>query len=156
MSYALTQISVGVTVERRLPKSPWPTELWRPVAVLVGTPSAKAWTVIHSSAEATTFYAGEARIELFRTETANYLNNLNMRQPVLWVSLRSVMREPGMELQGVTADPAEGEALTGSGTDVVETVPMPPFIGECLRAFIAEHHVDRPMYKRQRDRSERS
>jgi len=61
-----------------------------------------------------------------------------------------------MELQGVTADPAEGEALTGSGTDVVETVPMPAPISERLRAFIAEHHIDRPMYKRQRDRSERS
>jgi Protein of unknown function (DUF3305) len=156
MSYGLAEITVGVAVERRRPKSRWSTELWRPVSIFVGRPAAQAWTVIDSSEEATTFYAGEARIKLFRTETANYLTNLSMRQPVLWVSLRSSAREPGMELQGVTADPAEGEALTGSGTDVVETVPMPPAIGERLRAFIAEHHIDRPMYKRQRDRSERS
>jgi hypothetical protein len=157
MSYALAQISVGVAVERRRPKSPWSTEeLWRPVSVFVGRPSAKAWTVIDTGAEATTFYAGEARIELFRTETANYLSNLAMRPPVLWVILRSIPREPGMELQGVTADPAEGEALTGSGTDVVETVPMPASISERLRAFIAEYHIDRPMYKRQRVRPERS
>ena len=115
MSYALAQISVGVAVERRRPKSPWSTEdLWRPVSVFVGRPSAQAWTVIDSSAEVTTFYAGEARIELFRTETANYLSNLAMRPPLLWVILRSIPREPGVELQGITADPAEGEALTGS------------------------------------------
>lgn len=157
MSYALARISVGVAVERRRPKSRWSTEeLWRPVSVFVGRPSAQAWTVIDSSAEVTTFYAGEARIELFRTETANYLSNLAMRPPLLWVILRSIPREPGMELQGITADPAEGEALTGSGTDIVETVPMPASISERLQAFIAEHHIDRPMYKRQRDRAERS
>jgi Protein of unknown function (DUF3305) len=157
MSDALEQISVGVAVERRRPKSPWSTEqLWRPASVFVGRPSAQAWTVIDSSAEVTTFYAGESRIELFRTETVNYLSNLAMRPPLLWIILRSIPREPGMELQGVTADPAEGEALTGSGTDIVETVPMPASIRERLRAFIAEHHIDRPMYKRQRDRAERS
>jgi hypothetical protein len=81
---------------------------------------------------------------------------LAMRPPLLWVILRSIPREPGVELQGITADPAEGEALTGSGTDVVETVPMPASISERLQAFIAEYHIDRPMYKRQRDRAERS
>jgi hypothetical protein len=114
-----------------------------------------AWTIIQATSDVTTFYAGEASIELFRTETANYLNNLGMHEPFLWVSLRSVDREPGMQLQGVTADPAEGEALTGSGTDIVETVPMPSSVAEQLRTFIAEHHVERPMYKRQRERSER-
>jgi hypothetical protein len=155
MSYALATISVGVTVERRKPVSAWSADLWRPVSVLVGKPSAMAWTIIQATSDVTTFYAGEASIELFRTETANYLNNLGMHEPFLWVSLRSVDREPGMQLQGVTADPAEGEALTGSGTDIVETVPMPSSVAEQLRTFIAEHHVERPMYKRQRERSER-
>jgi len=156
MSSALAQLFVGVAVERRQPKSPWSSDLWRPVSVFAGRPSARAWTIIDTNAEATTYYAGEARIELFRTETANYLANLAMRQPALWVSLRSTAREPGMELQGITADPAEGEALTGSGTDVVETVAMPPSVCNWLRAFIAEYHIDRPLYKRQRDRPGRS
>jgi hypothetical protein len=155
MSFAPVQISVGVAVERRRAVSPWSAELWRPVSVFAGIPSAKAWTIIDTSPEATTFYAGEARIELFRTETANYLDNLSMRPPLLWVILRAIPQQPGMELQGVTADPAEGEALTGSGSDIVETVPMPASISERLRAFVLEHHVDRPMYKRQRDRSGR-
>jgi hypothetical protein len=156
MSYALAQIAVGVAVERRPAKSPWSQELWRPVSVFAGVASAKAWTIIDSGPEATTFYAGEALIELFRTETANYCSNLAMRPPLLWVILRAIARDPGMELRGVTADPAEGEALTGSGTDLVETVPMPTSIGQRLQAFIDEHHIDRPMYKRQRDRSGQS
>jgi hypothetical protein len=56
----------------------------------------------------------------------------------------------------VTADPAEGEALTGPGNDLVEAVPMAPSISDTVQAFIAEHHVERPMFKRQRDRSGRS
>jgi Protein of unknown function (DUF3305) len=153
MSYALAQIPVGVAVERRQAKSQWSQELWRPVSVFAGIPAAQAWTIIDGGPEATTFYAGEALIELFRTETANYCSNLAMRSPLLWVILRSIPRDPGMELRGVTADPAEGEALTGSGTDLVDTVPMPTSIGQQLQAFIDEHHVERPMYKRQRDRS---
>jgi hypothetical protein len=155
MRSALVEFIVGVAVERRQAISPWSPELWRPVSVFDGIPSATAWTIIDSNPKATTFYAGEARIELFRTETANYLSNLEMRPPLLWVSLRAIARQPGMELQGVTADPAEGEALTGSGTDIVETLPMPASICERLQAFIAEHHIDRPMYKRQRDRTGR-
>ena len=54
----------------------------------------------------------------------------------------------------VTADPAEGEASTEAGNNLVETVPMPDSIAEALEAFIAEHHVERPFFKRQRDRSE--
>lgn len=156
MSYALVQIPVGVAVERHRAVSPWSAELWRPVSVFDGTPSTKAWTVIDSTPEMTTFYAGETCIELFRTETANYRDNLAAQQPLLWVILRAIPDEPGMMLQGVTADPAEGEALTGSGTDIVETVPMPASINERLRAFIAEYHVDQPMYKRERDRSRHS
>ena len=54
----------------------------------------------------------------------------------------------------MTADPAEGEAFTEAGNDLVETVPMPAAIAETMDAFIAEHHVERPFFKRQRDRAE--
>jgi hypothetical protein len=33
-------------------------------------------------------------------------------------------------------------------------VPMPESIAEAVEAFVAEHHVERPFFKRQRDRSE--
>jgi hypothetical protein len=53
----------------------------------------------------------------------------------------------------VTADPAEGEAMTEAGDDLVDSVPMPDVIRDALEAFIAEHHVERPFFKRKRDRA---
>jgi hypothetical protein len=151
---ALSRIPVGVFVERRKAKSPWLDFLWRPLFVLSGSPSAAPWTPINSEGEATTFYAGEALIELYRTETANYRDNLASGSPTLWVILRPTGAEPAFVLLSVTADPAEGEALTGAGNDLVETVPMPAIVRESVEAFIAEHHVERSHFKRQRDRSD--
>jgi hypothetical protein len=152
-STALARIPVGVVVERHKAKSPWLDFLCQPVAVLAGVPAAAPWTVISSEGDVTTLYAGEAVIELYRTETANYRDNLASGTPLLWVVLRPATGKVGFDLLMVTADPAEGEALTGAGSDLVETVPMPAPIGEIVASFIAEHHVERSFFKRQRDRS---
>jgi len=155
MTSPLLTIPVGVTVERRKGKSPWASELWRPISVFDGVPAAAPWAIISVAVDVTTFYAGKALIALYRTETDNYRNNLASGSPLLWVILRRTADGSTVELRGVTADPAEGEALTGAGDDLVESVPMPASIGEKLKAFIAQHHVERPMFKRQRDRSGR-
>jgi Protein of unknown function (DUF3305) len=152
ISATLVRIPIGVVVERRKAKSPWLDMLWRPVSVLAGVPSAAPWTPIDSAGDVTTFYAGAAVIELYRAETANYRTNLASGAPLLWVVLRPTAGEPAFNVLAVTADPAEGEALTGAGNDLVETVPMPPSIGETLAAFVAEHHVERPTFRRKRDR----
>jgi len=91
-------------------------------------------------------------IELHRTETTNYRENLASGSPTLWVNLRPTGSEPPYELLAVTADPAEGEAFTDAGSNLVEAVPMPPGISEIVGRFIAEHHVERPFVKRQRNR----
>jgi hypothetical protein len=147
------RIPVGVIVERHKAKSQWLDFVCRPVSVLAGAPTAAPWTIIESSAELTTYYAGETVIELHRTETASYQENLSFGAPVLWVVLRPAGTEVGFELLMVTADPAEGEALTGAGDDLVGTVPMPESVQQILAAFIAEHHVERPFIKRKRERS---
>jgi hypothetical protein len=151
-STALVRILVGVVVERRKARSPWLDFLWRPVSVLVGTPSATPWTLIGEEGDATTFYAGEAAIELHRTETTNYRDNLASGAPALWVALCPVASERPYEVLAVTADPAEGEALTDAGSNLVEAVSMPPDVVETVVQFIAQHHVERPFVKRQRDR----
>src|SRR5260370_7778940 len=87
-STALARIVVGVVVERRKARSPWLDFLWRPVSVFVGTPSAVPWTRIGEEGDATTFYAGEAAIELHRPETASYRQNLCSGMPALWVVFR--------------------------------------------------------------------
>jgi hypothetical protein len=149
---ALARIPVGVVVERRKAKSPWLDFLYRPVSVLAGVPTVPPWTVIGAEGDLTAFYAGDAVIELHRTETANYRDNLASGTALLWIILRPGSGEVGFELLCVTADPAEGEALTGAGNDLVESVPMPDAIREIVENFIAEHHVEQSFFKRERER----
>jgi len=151
-SIAIAQIPVGVVVERRKAESIWVDFLWRPVSVFVGVPSAAPWTVLDMEAETTLFFAGEAVIELHRTETKNYRDNLTSAAPLLWVALRAVVSERPYEILTVTADPAEGEALTDAGSNLVEAVSMPPEVVDAVVRVIAQHHVARPFVKRQRHR----
>jgi hypothetical protein len=148
---ALARIAVGVTVERRKARSAWADFLWRPVSVFTGSPSAAPWTPLGMEAEMTLFYAGEAAIELHRTETSNYRDNLASGAPALWIVLRPTASEPPYELVAVTADPAEGEGFTDAGNNLVEQVRMPPDIAEIVGQFVAQHHIDRPFVKRRRD-----
>jgi len=147
---AIVTIPVGVVVERFKASSPWLDFLWRPASVMSGVPDAAPWTPLGPEGDAMLFYAGAATIDLYRTETANYLSNLNSGAPLLWVVLRAT--DGGQpSLLGVTADPAEGEAFSEAGSDLIETVPMPSAIVEAIEAFIAEYHVGRPFFKRQQD-----
>ena len=109
------------------------------------------WAELGGDAQATRYYAGAGEVELFRTETANYRDNLASGRPSLWVLLRPAVGEPPVELTAVTADPAEGEAMTEAGSDIVEPVPMPVEIQAWLATFIEEHHVERAFFKRRRD-----
>src|SRR6202521_2408255 len=137
-STALANIAVGVVVERRQAKSPWVDFLWRPVSVFVGSPSAAPWTPLAAEAETTLFFAGEAVIELHRTETTNYRDNLASGAPALWVALQPVASEPPYGILAVTDDTAEVEVFKDAGSIVVEAVPMPSDVREAVVQFIAE------------------
>jgi hypothetical protein len=151
---ALVKIPVGIVVERCKAQSPWIDFTWRPVTALAGLPEAAPWTMLSQDPEGATFYAGAAEIHLYRTETANYRDNLGSGAPMLWVALRSTGVEPPYEIFGITADPAEGEAWTESGSDLIDVVPMPPAVRAMVEAFVAEHHVERLSHKRERDRAD--
>jgi hypothetical protein len=152
-STTLATIPVGVVVERRKAKSQWADFLWRPVSVLAGVPAAEPWTSLSGQADVELFYAGHVVIELHRTETVYYRENLTSGSPLLWVVIR--LADNGPELIAVTADPAEGEALTDAGRDLVETVAMPEPVAAIIQDFIAVHHVEQPFVKRRRTPSER-
>jgi len=124
------KIGVGVVVERRKAQSPWIDFTWRPVMALPGLPDAAPWTTLAQDDDKTIFYAGSAEIALYRTETSNYRDNLGSGAPMLWIALRPTGVEPPYEIFAVTADPAEGEAWTEAGADIVDVVPMP----EAVRA----------------------
>ena len=70
------------------------------------------------------------------------------------MGLRPAASGQPYEILAVTADPAEGEAFTDAGSNLVEAVPMPAEIAEAIAEFIAEHHVERPFLKRRRQPAE--
>jgi hypothetical protein len=149
----LASISVGVVVERSKGASPWVDFHWRPVSVIAGVPDTPPWTKLSENDDRTSFYAGAAAVELYRTETAHYRDNLQMDPPLVWVILRPVDADPPYELAAVTADPAEGEGMTEAGANIVEALPMPEPLQAAVAAFVAEHHVERAFVKRKRDRA---
>jgi hypothetical protein len=149
----LATIPVGIIVERMKAMSPWTDYVWRPVVALPGQPETAPWTKLSEESDRAMFYAGSAEIELHRSDTTNYRDNLATGTPVLWIVLRGTGGEPPYALYLVTADPAEGEAMTAAGNDIVETVPMPAVIRDQVEAFVAEHHVEREFVKRKRDRA---
>jgi hypothetical protein len=153
MTTALAQIPVGVVVTRRKAASQWVDYTWQPTAVLIGQPETAPWTMLSGDNETAMFYAGTAVLELYRSDTANYRDNLQ-GDNALWVILRPAENAPPYEVAKVTADPSEGEAFASAGDNIVESLPMPDNIRDLVAAFVAEHHVEQPFYKRKRDRAE--
>lgn len=150
----LKSIPVGVVVERRKAKSPWIDHVWRPITVLPGVPDTAVWSKLSDDGECATFYVGSAEVELYPSETTQYRDNLQSVSPSLWVALRPTGGEPPYTLLTVTADTAEGEGLTQTGTDLVEPVPMPDPVYDVVAQFVAEHHVERVFFKRKRERTD--
>jgi hypothetical protein len=147
---AIEHIQVGVVVERRATDNPWIDHVWTPVAVLPDVPAAAPWTVLARAPGMERYYAGEAALSLFKSDTGHLITNF-VDAAKLWVSVRPTGIDPPLEVVGVTADPSEGEGYLEGVGDIVEVVPMPPLIAERVLAFFEAHHVERPFVKRQRD-----
>jgi Protein of unknown function (DUF3305) len=150
----LLRIPVGVVVERRKTESRWIDFVWRGVAVLPDEPQMEPWTALREEEETTLFYAGCATIDLYRSETARYRENLSSGYPSIWIVLSPSDGPWAYEVATATADPAEGEAFTEAGANLVEAVPMPEVLKETIENFIAEHHVEREFVKRKRQRAD--
>jgi hypothetical protein len=78
----LSQIVVGVVVERRKADSPWIDFLWRPVGI---RPTRPTWrrSVPREEGETVLFYAGSRTIEFHRSGRARYRENLATGSPML-------------------------------------------------------------------------
>lgn len=150
----LLRIPVGVVVERRRAASPWVDFIWRGIGVLPDEPETRPWTVVREQDDATLFYAGSATIDLYRSETARYRENLATGAPCLWIVLSPYEGSWPYAVTAVTADPAEGEAFTEAGANLVEAVPMPDVLRDAIEKFVAEHHVERQFVKRKPSRAD--
>lgn len=145
------RLDIGLVVARKALGSPWADRAWLPHAVLPAAPGLAVWTPIATGDGVELFYAGPCEIALHSGAAEHYRDNLASGRPSLWVVLASA--EGACAVTVVTADPYEGEALT-EGLDVlVEPVPMPSAIQARVAAFVADHLVERPFIKRQRDRA---
>jgi len=113
-------------------------------------PDAADWTPLAVKGETTTFYAGGAEIELYRTETDSYRRNLASAVPAVWVALHETDGDPPYTIASVTADPAEGEGLSEAGLGVIERLPRssPSTISS---AFLRSASATRPIRERSRD-----
>lgn len=150
----LLRIPVGVVVERRKAASPWIDCVWRGTCVLPDEPEMTPWAVIREEAGTTLFYAGSATVDLFRSEAARYRDNLATGAPNVWIVLTPSEGARPYAVSAVTADPAEGEAFTEAGANLVEAVPMPEVLRQAIENFIAEHHLEAEFVKRERRRAD--
>jgi Protein of unknown function (DUF3305) len=144
----LLRIPVGIVVERRKTDSPWADFVWRSVVVLPDEPETEAWTVLSEEDGTTLFYAGSATVDLYPSETARYRDNLASGNPSIWTVLSPAEGVWPYSVAAATADPAEGEAFTEAGANLVEAVPMPEVLRDAIESFVAEHHVEREFFKR--------
>jgi hypothetical protein len=150
----LLRIPVGVVVERRKAASPWIDFVWRGVGVLPDEPEMKPWTTLRRQDDTTLYHAGGATVDLYRSESQLYRDNIASGAPSIWIVLSPSEGTWPYEVSAVTADPAEGEAYTEAGTNLVEAVSMPEVLRHAIENFIAERHVEREFVKRERRRAD--
>lgn len=151
MTPPLAEMTIGVVVERRKLDSPWADYGWSTVAVLPGDPGHAPGEVLFAADGVTRFYAGVLTVELHRKTTTSYRDNLAAGQPKIFVVLRSDESGPlPYRPLLATAAPDEAQVYADNGEDLVDGVPMPDPMIPWLEAFVAEHHVEEPFYKRQR------
>jgi len=150
----LLRIPAGVVVKRHKADSPWINFVRPGVGVLSDESQMKPETLLRNQDETALYYAGSATIDLYRSETARYRDNLASGTPNIWVVLSPSEGVWPYLVSAVTADPAEGEAFTIAGANLVEAVPMPEVFREAIENFIAEHHVVREFVKRKLGRAD--
>lgn len=150
----LVVIPVGVIIERHKAASKWIDYTWRPIAVMDGQPETAPWTLLREEGEVATFFAGMADIDLHPGDTTSYRDNLSSAEPKIWVVLRPTGVDPPYDVVRVTADGSEGESYFSAGEDIVEAVPMPDRIRATIDAFVAQHHTEKPFFKRKRNRAD--
>ncbi len=150
-------IRVGIVVERRDSNHPWLDHSWLPVAVLPGVPAVgrtSPWKTLKEGEGWEQYLAGTLEIEIFRTDTEAYIDNLSAPPPRVFVVLQEDPEaEHGVRPFVATVSSYEAQDYADAGDNIVEGVAMPDAVREWLEAFIAKHHAPEPFRKRRLRRS---
>lgn len=150
-------ISLGVVIAHEKIDHPWQEYAWRPVSVFLNAREIEGWRELRRDATATHYHAATLPLELHPKETIGYVANLDAGEPLVYV----VLRQGGdsgkpIDVAVVTASPYDAEVYGYDSSEIVDTVAMPAPLIELLEAFVAEHHVEEPFVKRQRQRHHRA
>jgi hypothetical protein len=143
------RIEIGVVIARRALNSAWADHAWHAHAALPAAPPLAPGTPLGGGL----FYAGPCELVVHGGATAHYRDNLSGGRPSLWIALTPVDAAT-CRVTAATADPYEGEALTEAIGSTVDAVAMPGPIRAEIAAFVQAFHVDRPFFKRERDRAD--
>lgn len=149
------KIEMGVVVERRKIDHPWQEYSWLPVAVFLGAGEAYEWRELKRGENSVQYHAATMPVEIFRSDTEAYLENLESDAPSVYVILSEETDDQAdwpYFVQAVTLSPYEAQDALDSGEEIVERVAMPEPVREWLTEFVGIHHVDVPFVKRKRDK----
>lgn len=145
--------TIGIVIERRKLANPWQEFGWNTVAVVVDPPESLDFGRLLERGEGwARFYAGLLPIELHRRHTASYRDNMMTGRPQIYVVLRKSPDADELAYHPVLATiaPDEAQIYLDTGEDLVDTVAMPEPVQAWVDRFIDAHHVEAPVYKRQR------
>jgi len=143
-------IPVGVVIARERIDHQWQDFIWRAVGLLPGAPEISQWRELRSSDDWTQYHAATLPLQLFRSDTQAYIDNLGNREPVIYVVIREEEQdsENPIEVHLVTASPYEAQDYMDSGDDIVDAIEMPDEIFEWVKIFVDEHHKETKFKKR--------
>lgn len=150
-------VLLGVVIAREKIDHPWQEYAWRPVSVFLNAPEVEEWRELRRDQTSIHYHAATLPLELHHKECIGYVANLDAGKPLVYV----VLREGGeggkpMQVALVTASPYDAEVYGYNGDEIVDAVAMPEPLIELLEAFVAEHHVEEPFVKRQRQKHHRA
>jgi hypothetical protein len=147
-------IPLGVVIAHEKIDHPWQEYVWRPVSVFLHAPEISRWRELRRGPGFVHYHAATLPLELHRKETLGYQANLAEPTPSVYVVLREKLEggdEP-IAVHLVTASPHEAEAYGLASEEMVGSVAMPEPLIALVEAFMAEHHIEEPFMKRQRQR----
>src|SRR3546814_13329181 len=103
------------------------------------------WTLLREDEAVRQYHAGTIPLELFRSDTLGYKDNLLQQPPRIFVVLRQ-NADPAVEHEVipylVTADASAGENYGQAGDEIVDAVRKPPVGRALVRGIGQVHHVE--------------
>jgi hypothetical protein len=146
-------IPLGVVIARERIDHPWQEYAWRPASVFLNAPEAAEWRELRRDEASVHYHAATLPLELHPKDTAGYRANLDEETPSVYVVLREGgAGDAAVHVALITASPHEAEAYGHGSEEIVGAVAMPEPLVELVTAFVAEHHVEEPFIKRQRQK----